>query len=106
MRNVMFLYIILHMAVKLSRHKFNVLLSYHINREKYCIKVYLISLYVQGWQQRYGWYGNGHTNFYVFYCTSQSHFQGASNIHARSDLIEPHSLVSTGIVLLAFSLKD
>ena len=45
-------------------------------------------------------------NFYVFYCTSQSHFQGAFNIHARSDLVEPHSLVSTGIVLLAFSLKD
>ena len=52
------------------------------------------------------WYGHDHTNFYVFYCTLQSHFQGASNIHARSDLIEAHSLVSTDIVLLAFSLKD
>ena len=45
-------------------------------------------------------------NFYVFYCTSESHFQGASNIHAHSNIVEPHSLVSTGIVLLAFSLKD
>ena len=95
------------MAVNCQGTDVNVLLSYHnIDREKYRIKVYLVSLYVQGWQQRYGWYGHGHTNFYVFYCTLQSHFQGASNIHARSDLIEPHSLVSTDIVLLAFSLKD
>ena len=34
--------------------------------------------------------------FNVFYCTSQSHFQRACNIHARSNLVEPHSLVSTG----------
>ena len=34
--------------------------------------------------------------FYVFYWTSQSHFQGACNIHARSDLVELHSLFSTG----------
>ena len=34
--------------------------------------------------------------FCVFYWTSQSHFQGACNIHARSDLVELHSLFSTG----------
>ena len=75
-----------------------------IDREKYCIKVYPISLYVQGWQQRYGWYGHGHTNFCVFYWTSQSHFQGACNIHARSDLVELRSLVSTGEHGLLYSL--
>ena len=31
--------------------------------------------------------------FCVFYWTSQSHFQGACNIHARSDLVELHSLL-------------
>ena len=60
--NVMFLYIILHMAVKLSRHQCQCF-AFSYDREKYCIKVYPISLYVQGWQQRYGWYGHGHTNF-------------------------------------------
>ena len=34
--------------------------------------------------------------FCVFYLTSQSHFQGACNIHARSDLVELRSFVSTG----------
>ena len=107
--NVMFLYIILHLAVKLSRRQCQCFaFSY---REKYRIKVYPISLYVQGWQQRYGWYGHGHTIFCVFYWTSQSHFQGACNIHARSDLLElyAHLLVLESratIVLLAFSLND
>ena len=51
--NVMFLYIILHMAIKLSRHQCQCFaLSYHRQRE---ISVYPISMYVQGWQQRYGW---------------------------------------------------
>ena len=80
----MFLYIILHMAVKLSRHQCQCFaFSYHIYRERnYRIKVYSISLYVQGWQERYDWYGHDHTNFCVFYWTSQSHLQGACNIHA------------------------
>ena len=74
----------------------NVLLLATIDREKFRIEVYPISLYVQGWHQRYGWYGHGHANFCVFYWTSQSHFQGACNIHARSDLVKLRSLVSTG----------
>ena len=41
----------------------NVLLLATIYREKYPIKVYPISLCVQGWQQRYGWYGHGHNKF-------------------------------------------
>ena len=45
------------------------------------------------------------------YLTLQSHFQGACNIHARSDLVElyAHLLVLESratIVLLAFSLND
>ena len=34
--------------------------------------------------------------FCVFYWILQSHFQGACNIHAHSDLVELCSLVSTG----------
>ena len=43
----------------------------------------------------------------VFYWTSQSHFQGACNIHARSDLIELHSLLdyySLGLGLVLESM--
>ena len=87
------------MAVNCQGTNVNVLLLATIYRQReilYKSVSGIISLYVQGWQQRYGWYGHGHTNIYVFYCTSQSNFQGAFNIHARSDLVEPHSLVSTG----------
>ena len=82
------------MAVNCQGTNVNVLLLATIYRQREIL--YLVSLYVQGWQQRYGWYGHGHTNFYVFYWTAQSNFQGAFNIHVRSDLVEPHSLVSTG----------
>ena len=34
--------------------------------------------------------------FCVFYWTLQSHFQGACNIHAHGDLVELHSIFSTG----------
>ena len=71
--NVMFLYIILHMAVKFQGTNINVLLLATIDREKYCMEVYPISLYVQGWQQRYGWYGHGHTNFFVYSTGPRSH---------------------------------
>ena len=81
----------------------NVLLLATINKEKYAIKVYPISLYVQGWQQRNGWYawlwvaipifGN-----LIFYWTSQSHFQGHACSNLASLAFGPERRLYMGLV--------
>ena len=92
--NVMFLYIILHMAVNCQGTNVNVLLLATIYRQISYKCVFHISVCPR--QERYGWYGHDHTNFCAFYWTLQSHFQGACDIHACSDLVELRALDSTG----------
>ena len=111
--NVMFLYIILHMAVKLSRRQCQCFaFSYHRQREISYKSVYIPYPCMSKASSK-GMAGMvmAIPTFCVFYWTSQSHFQGACNIHAHSNLVElyAHLLVLESratIVLLAFSLND
>ena len=87
------------MAVKLSRHQCQCFaFSYHIQREisynsvphiPVCLRLAAKVWLVWPWPYQYLW------NL-IFYWTSQSHFQEACCMRAHSNLIEPHSLVSTG----------
>ena len=79
------------MAIKLSRHQCqHFAFSYHyIDREKLSYKSVSRSKDMAGMVMAI-------PIICVFYWTSQSHFQGACNIHAHSDLVELCSLVSTG----------
>ena len=44
---------------------------------------------------------------FMYFTAPRSHTsKGLPISNARSDFVEPHSLVSTDIVLLTFSLKD
>ena len=112
--NVRFLYIILHMAIKFSRHQYQCFaFSYHRQREilsyrsvshipiiicpRLAAKVWLV------WSWPY--------QFFVYSTGPRSHTSKGLAIYARSDLVELRSFVSTGeqwttIVLLAFSLSD
>ena len=92
--NVRFLYIILHMAINFQGTNINVLLLATIDREKYRIIPYP-SMSKAGSKGMAGMV-MAIPIFCVFYWTSQSHFQGACNIHARSNLVELRSFVSTG----------
>ena len=69
------------MAVNCQGTNVNVLLLATIYRQREIL--YLVSLYVQGWQQRYGWYGHGHTVFMYFTGPRSQTFKGLSiSMHA------------------------